>query len=264
MIFTFFRFIKGLVWSWTSNKISTSDPWHKKQEWELTSQIKEKCLFLSIKDWVLHQDMPCLLEWGRFHLLSICGSSWIELAIKSITIRSNLKEKKIFFKMIYLKVFSYFLANNSSVPPTSSSALYLFSFLFVCFLVFPLLLLLLSHCRQPWIFGCCNQMMFLIKLPLTNRNARDKSGQSDIMESFFPLRIDRHIECLYFSFKVVLKRSDPFRNNSCMKNSAPESMNLFKDTMKADYSTAVCVTEYLNFFYFVCRFIWVWFCYFAM
>lgn len=166
--------------------------------------------------------------------------------------------------MIYLKVFSYFLANNSSVPPTSSSALYLFSFLFVCFLVFPLLLLLLSHCRQPWIFGCCNQMMFLIKLPLTNRNARDKSGQSDIMESFFPLRIDRHIECLYFSFKVVMKRSDPFRNNSCMKNSAPESMNLFKDTMKADYSTAVCVTEYLNIFLFVCRFMWVWFCYFAM
>ena len=150
--------------------------------------------------------------------------------------------------MIYLKVFSYFLANNSSVPPTSSSALYLFSFLFVCFLVFPLLLLLLSHCRQPWIFGCCNQMMFLIKLPLTNRNARDKSGQLDIMESFFPLRIDRHIECLHFSFKVVMKRSDPFRNNSCMKNSAPDSMNLFKDTMKADYSTAVCVTEYLNIF----------------
>ena len=92
-------------------------------------------------------------------------------------------------------------------------------------------------------------MMFLIKLPLTNRNARDKSGQLDIMESFFPLRIDRHIECLHFSFKVVMKRSDPFRNNSCMKNSAPDSMNLFKDTMKADYSTAVCVTEYLNFFF---------------
>ena len=69
------------------------------------------------------------------------------------------------------------------------------------------------------------------------------------MESFFPLRIDRHIECLYFSFKVVMKRSDPFRNNSCMKISAPDSMNLFKDTMKADYSTAVCVTEYLNFFF---------------
>ena len=105
--------------------------------------------------------------------------------------------------MIYRKVFSYFLANNSSVPPTSSSALYLFSFLFVCFLVFPLLLLLLSHCGKPWIFGCCNQMMFWIKLPLTNRNARDKSGQSDIMESFFPLRIDRHIECLYFLSRLL-------------------------------------------------------------
>ena len=117
-----------------------------------------------------------------------------------------------------------------------------------CLFVSLFFLFYLSHCRQPWIFGCCNQMMFLIKLPLTNRNARDKSGQSDIMESFFPLRIDRHIECLYFSFKVVVKRSDPFRNSSCMKNSAPDSMNLFKDTMKADYSTAVCVTEYLNFF----------------
>lgn len=40
--------------------------------------------------------------------------------------------------------------------------------------------------------------------------------------------------------KVVMKRSDPFRNSSCMKNSAPDSMNLFKDTMKADYSTAAC------------------------
>ena len=214
----------------------------------MTSQIKEKCLFLSIKDWVLHQDMPYLLEWGRFHLLSICGNSWIELAIKSITIRSNLKEKKIFFPNDLSQSFFLFSGNNSSVPPTSSSALYFFSFLFVCFLVFPLLLLLLSHCGKPWIFGCCNQMMFLIKLPLINRNAKDKSGQSDIMESFFPLRIDRHIECLYFSFKVVVKRSDPFRNSSCMKNSAPDSMNLFKDTMKADYSTAVCVTEYLNFF----------------
>ena len=153
-----------------------------------------------------------------------------------------------FFPNDLSQSFFLFSGNNSSVPPTSSSAPYFFSFLFVCFLVFPLLLLLLSHCGKPWIFGCCNQMMFLIKLPLINRNAKDKSGQSDIMESFFPLRIDRHIECLYFSFKVVMKRSDPFRNNSCMKNSAPDSMNLFKDTMKADYSTAVCVTEYLNFF----------------
>ena len=132
MIFTFFRFIKGLVWSWTSNKISTSDPWHKKQEWELTSQIKEICLFLSIKDWVLHQDMPYLLEWGRFHLLSICGSSWIELAIKSITIRSNLKEKKIFFQMIYLKVFSYFLAITPQyLPHHHRHLIFLASCLFV-------------------------------------------------------------------------------------------------------------------------------------
>ncbi|XP_022808058.1 amiloride-sensitive sodium channel subunit alpha-like isoform X3 [Stylophora pistillata] len=40
--------------------------------------------------------------------------------------------------------------------------------------------------------------------------------------------------------KVVIKRSDPFWNNSCMNDSPPDSINLYRDTMEVGYSTTAC------------------------
>ena len=133
-----------------------------------------------------------------------------------------------------------------------------------CLFVSLFFLFYLSHCRQPWIFGCCNQMMFLIKLPLTNRNARDKSGQSDIMESFFPLRIDRHIECLYFLSRLLWNDRILFGTTPAWKTLPLTAWTFSRIRWKRIIQQLYVLLSILIFFYFVCRFIWVWFCYFAI